>query len=373
MQKAKLMYNYYEFFHELRNNDTDSSVFKKQRNSVYNIFRALGLETKEVLTCRFIGSLLDPNGDHGLGFKPLELFLKSVLKVSDAVDSDANVTLEDVISNNRRVDIVIRNGEHLYPIEVKIWAGDQDTQIGDYYDYYFKKQYKDNKIYYLTPTGWFPTKKSVGNRIDFGRIICLSFNEDISKWLRMLIDSAISPELKSIIEQYIEVINNMCKSAREEKSIIDAIGLNEGFVVTENLKSLISILKTNGDTNGRLQKIIQKSYLTKYLSFDSDKYTIISDPDKSEIEDSDSHAVLYIGTNEIHTKIIAWICVATNLYIGCKKLKPSHGSDWRDECWAYIKPADYNKKMFQLNDCENVLEYSGGIDIDRFLNDIYVE
>ena len=368
------MNNYNDILQDLSNRDIASPVFQSQRNSVYNIFRTLGIETKEVLTCRFIGSLLDPIGDHGLGCKPLELFLGNVLKVSDDVESNANVTLEDVIADNRRVDIVIRNGEHLYPIEVKIWAGDQDTQIGDYFDYYFKKQYKDNKIYYLTPTGWFPTKKSVGNRIDSGSIICLSFNDDISKWLQALIASkTISSDLKSIIEQYIEVIDIMCKSTREEKSIIDAIGINEGFVITENLKSLISILKTNGDTNGRLQKLIQKSYLTKYLSFDSDKYTIILDPEKSEIKDSDSHAVLYIGTNEIHTKIIAWICVATNLYIGCKKLKPSHSSDWRDECWAYIKPDDYKKQMFQLNDCENVLEYSGGIDIDRFLNDIYVE
>ena len=342
--------------------------------SAYNIFLALGIETKEVLTCRFIGSLLDPNGDHGLGFKPLELFLKNVLGVSDAVDSNANVTLEDVISNNRRVDIVIRNGEHIYPIEVKIWAGDQDTQIGDYYNYYFRKKYKDNKIYYLTPTGWSPSKKSIGNTLNKENVVCLSFNEDISKWSQTLIDSeAVCFELKSIIEQFIEVISIMCKTASEEKSIIGAIGLNEGFVITENLKSLISILKTNGDTNGRLQKTIQKSYLAKHLLFDSKKYILVSDPDKSEIKDADSHAIMFIGTNETHPKIIAWICVATNLYIGCKKLKSSHGSDWKDECWAYIKPDDYKKQMFQLNDCENVLEYSGGINIDRFLNDIYVE
>lgn len=368
------MNNYNDFLQELSNHNIASSGFQLQRNSMYNIFRILGIETKEVLVCRFIGSLLDPNGDHGLGFKSLELFLRIVLKVPDEVDSDANVTLEEVISNNRRVDIVIRNGEHIYPIEVKIWACDQNAQIGDYYDYYFKDQCKDNKIYYLTPTGWFPTKKSVGNRIDSGSIIRLSFNDDISKWLQSLIDSkAISPELKSIIEQYTEVIDIMCKTAREEKSIIDTLGLNEGFTVTENLKSLISILKTNGDTNGRLQKTIQKSYLEKHLIFDTNKYSIIFDPDKSEIKDADRHAVLYIGTNGIHSKIIAWICVYNNLYIGCKKLKASHCSDWRDECWAYIKPDDYNKQEFQLNDCENVLKYSGEIRIDRFLNDIYVE
>ena len=123
----------------------------------------------------------------------------------------------DVIDKNRRVDIVIRNGKHIYPIEVKIWAGDQDEQLCDYFYYYFKKmKYDGNKIYYLTPTGWNPSKKSAGTELSNDSISCISFNEDISKWLNELIDTDIDFGVKNIINQYIEVINIMCKSTIEE-------------------------------------------------------------------------------------------------------------------------------------------------------------
>ena len=47
----------------------------------FNIFKALGIEAKEVLTCRFLGAILEPNGAHELGTEPLHLFLKTVLKI----------------------------------------------------------------------------------------------------------------------------------------------------------------------------------------------------------------------------------------------------------------------------------------------------
>ena len=38
----------------------------------YNVFRVLGIQEKEVVMCRFLADLLDPQGDHGCGV----LFLK---------------------------------------------------------------------------------------------------------------------------------------------------------------------------------------------------------------------------------------------------------------------------------------------------------
>ena len=133
--------------------DTKTEDPTEQKNA-YNIFQILGIEAKEVLICRFLGFLLNlPSQDN----RSLKLFLSDVLGVPiQSSMANARVSLEEVIDNNRRVDLVIENGDNIYPIEVKIWAGDQETQLADYYEYYFKGN-NDQKIYYLTPTGWEPS------------------------------------------------------------------------------------------------------------------------------------------------------------------------------------------------------------------------
>ena len=51
----------------------------------YNLFRTLEISGKEVLMCRFLADLLNPEGDHGCGI----LFLKTeaVLQYLDAIHS----------------------------------------------------------------------------------------------------------------------------------------------------------------------------------------------------------------------------------------------------------------------------------------------
>ena len=58
------------------------------------------------------------------------------------------------------------------------------------------------------------------------------------------------------------------------------------------------------------------------------------------IKNADSHALLYIGTTDAHPKIIAWVCVHENLYLGWDTAdeKP------KEKNWAYISPEDYHGK-----------------------------
>lgn len=103
----------------------------------YNIFRVLGIEDKEVLICRFLGDLLDPKGTHGCG----PLFLARFFRLlgteapADAELENAEVVLEEHTDKDRRIDIVIHLSNKVYPIEAKIWAGDQDAQLYDYWAY----------------------------------------------------------------------------------------------------------------------------------------------------------------------------------------------------------------------------------------------
>lgn len=363
--------------------DKGNSLINESEKESFNIFQILGIENKEVLACRFLGSILEPNGWLDLGNKPLEEFLESVLRVNHKLEDDADITLEDVIENNRRVDIVIRNGEYIYPIEVKIWAGDQDSQIDDYYKYYFETlHYKDlngdnKKIYYLTPTGWRPSTKS--NKTSNENVALISF-EKIRNWLSSLTEyKDIKPLAKSILKQYIEVIDSMRNESEVYNAILETIGCaNDNFDRNnKNLKALIEVLSVNGDKNSKLQREIQKSYLLKCLDGRyKDQYEIISDMDADEemIKNiKDNHALLYIKEKK-KGKIIAWICVYENLYIGCKKLKEKYDeTKWRDACWAYLTPERYSKEKFILNDCKNVLKDYGNIDISELLDDIAID
>ena len=100
------------------------------------------------------------------------------------------------------------------------------------------------------------------------------------------------------------------------------------------------------------------------LEYDKKEYVI--NGDLREVS-QDKHAVLSVKKDG---KIIAWICVDEMLYIGCKKLKYGYNKQiWKDECWAYISPQG-NGKKFKLDDCENILQNHGRIDIQKLLDDI---
>jgi len=340
-------------------------------NDGFNIFQILGVETDEVKACRFIGALLDPKEKHGLGETPLKLFLNDVLKVSNEVDPNARIVLEDRIKDDRRVDIVIYNGNRVYPIEAKIKAEDQESQLFDYYNHYFKAD-ENKKIYYLTPTGWKPTSKSIEKKnipcehLSDKQIDCLSFKVDITTWLNRLKDSA-KAEVYGIIEQYKKVIMDMCEKEETKKAILKAAGIEDGFPDKDSecfnkLKALIDLLSANGDTNGDLQRTIQTAYLKKNLKFDKNNFSLCT-ADKNH-----KYAVLAIcetGSSDP----IAWICIETNLYILSNVDVPK----WDNDNWVYLAPNGYSRKnnKYPLNDCKNIITNADKpICIDSFLNDI---
>lgn len=343
----------------------------------FNIFKALGMQYKEVLTCRFLGALLDPHGNHGYGSDALRLFISCVLgETNDGLSDKAEVHLEEVISDNRRVDVVIYNGNTVYPIEVKIWAGDQDEQLQDYYRYFFSEpnHYNGKKIYYLTPTGWEPSSKSKGNLELEKEIQLLSFSKNIRKWLEELKKAKPNnTDVNGILKQYIEVIDEMCENADFENTVRQCIGLNENsdFVVTDRLKALIHLLATNGDTNSTYQQMIQIVYLKKKLKYDLNTYEI-RDIEKDE-KKKNGYARLKIMRKGM-SEPIAFICIETNLYLSCCKERksPCQSKKWHHEDpWAYLCPDGYQKEKYRLNDCKSILdEYTGMIEIDDLLEDI---
>ena len=90
--------------------------------SAYNIFDVLEIQSREVIMCRFLTNLLNPEGMHGCGIRFLKSFIRDVLKmdpVSDTLLLHTEVVKEYPIDKERRIDIFIRNAEYQIPIEVK--------------------------------------------------------------------------------------------------------------------------------------------------------------------------------------------------------------------------------------------------------------
>lgn len=302
------------------------SPVRTEKSNTFNIFRVLGIADKEVLLCRLLGDLLAPNGSHELNEKPLLAFLEQ-LNIADQFSLDAvkraYTVLEEAVDGDRRADVVIHIGDRVIPIEVKIWAGDQASQLYDYYQYFAKvsPQNKTLKIYYLTPSGRAPSDISISSpdnhqRLSPGQYQCLSFREDVSRWIDRLLGEC-GGSLGEILRQFQEVINDMCSEDTILRSIKEAVHLGEGhFERNSNLEALLLILEAN-KTN-ELWRAIRKEYLRQNLRFDKTKYQLI---DVSEEEKG--HAIFAVRALEAG-KQIAWICVDTNLYIVANALKPQY-------------------------------------------------
>lgn len=188
--------------------------------SEYNIFNVLEINEKEVVMCRFLADLLNPEGKHGCGILFLKSFLEDILKeyrMSDTLLAHTDVIKEFVLENDRRIDIVIQNACFFIPIEVKIYA---DEQAGQCFDYY--KNTQNAPLVYLTRFGDIPSEYSRmetgGTKIlSLDNIQCISWADDICRWLTKLLVLLKEP-LKSIIMQYIDAIHMMINK-RDEQSM----------------------------------------------------------------------------------------------------------------------------------------------------------
>lgn len=369
--------NFEQLFQKLKDLPTQSN-----KNEAFNIFKVLGIESKEVLACRLLGELMNPHGAHGLGEEPLHLFLQQIGAPTTENLKNATVVLEETIDNDRRVDIVIYIKDFVVPIEVKIGADDQDKQLYDYYCYFEKQKYneKNFKIYYLTPNGQEPSGFSTSGLEKDKDYKCISFEKDVSTWIENILKELkhdISATVKSILEQFQEVIGNMCAREKSLEKIKEAVHFEEGKFDPENesLKALLYILEAN--QGNELWKAIRKEYLRKNLNMNKDNYelTEISEKDYETIEIPEGKKGYCIFSIKKAGHIIAWICIEKNLYIVAKSLKSDNSSGWNGNegyYWRYLTP-NGKEKAFNLKEPNlEILNNTASIDINNILDQIKV-
>lgn len=200
----------------------------------YNIFHTLGVSAKEVIMCRFLADLLNPEGQHHCGTLFLKTFLTNVLPdvihidlLNDTLLNHTVVETEFTIHDSetimeydkRRIDIVIYNSRFFIPIEVKIGADEQKAQCYDYYEFALKN-YSNAKLVYLTGFGEFPgkysRKASNGRKIVRKKNIkCISWAEDIYDWLTDLLPQIAEPA-KTTVMQYMDAVHSIADKEAHE-------------------------------------------------------------------------------------------------------------------------------------------------------------
>lgn len=329
-----------------------------------NILYMLGVENNEVIICRLLASLIEPNGLHCLGIEPLKIFFKCInvnKKYSDNMLSNAMVETEELISDNRRVDIVIHIDNDVIPIEVKLYAKDQDAQLCDYFNYYKdinKDINKDTyKIYYLTIDGKEPSKSSVGD-LKKENYSCISFLKEIYSFLSDLEKLSIGAEndLIKIIKDFKEVINNLKSDEENMKEIVEKI--TKCFEDNNNQvgNEFLQIVKYSDKIWDEIRFLTLKNSIEEKTN---NKYSLKREiKNKGEL-DFDTHCKYAITYDE---REVAYLAIDLNLYIVIKdkekrknfEVKNSNGDSKKYETnkeyvWKYIK---INDKKWDLRNVD---------------------
>ena len=368
--------------HQAINDILNSSKDNKVTDG-FNIFKVLGIEEKEVIICRLLGEFLDPNGSHGLGHLPLKLFVQNVLQIEDEKEESlksANILLEEAVTTDdsaksyRRVDISIHTQMRVYPVEVKIWAGDQPNQLYDYYHYYFEKEEAENKIYYLTPNGHEPSKYSTKGLKQY---VLLSFNEndkgvaDIKSWLESLLELVDAQndnhrKCMSIIKQFIEVIKEMNEESNNttveiiKKEIIDTAISEDNCDAKAELNAL-AFLCCDRERAKDLLLDIQTKYILKYVNCDRFTFSPVCDDNKPDEYSDEARVHVTMPDRE---DFEAWLSVGGNgLYVITTKVKVERWNNGKNKCsWKYIRRGNkyYDMKSFDYKK----------IDISSELNEV---
>ena len=214
-------------------------LLRKETGSYFNIFEIADIATKEVKICRVIYELLSPLGCHYQGSVYLKLFMETVLGIEN-VDEDelhsAKVFRERIIDEKRRIDLLIETNKRMIPIEVKIYAKEQSDQCYDYYEYVVKFNKKITpQLFYLTRFGNEPSSAGgltcSDDKYSSSNIICISFAQDILRWLELCLKETETLKLAPIREVLLQLMLTIRRFT--------------GQMEDREMKELISLLRTS--------------------------------------------------------------------------------------------------------------------------------
>ncbi len=223
---------------------------KRINGDYFNIFQVATIDYHEVLMCKIIAELINPNGSHGQGDKYLKLFFETVLNLEYNENfSNFKIIKEYLIDKNRRIDIVIETKNLFIPIEVKIYAGEQKNQCYDYFNYAYKKTNNSKiKVYYLTLFGSNPSSYSYKEKELLEKIIPISFSYNILNWINNCIKNTHIDKINIILKQFKEAIEYITENIKDDvkMKIMEKINLSkENFIAAQKIAESINSVKSD--------------------------------------------------------------------------------------------------------------------------------
>ena len=195
----------------------------------YTVFTAIRKENDERTHTTLLYEILKPNLIPGIGDLFLRKFFEEVLNVEYTppvkIIQEHTIPKDDKDDNFGRIDLYIETHDASYPIEIKIYARDQNRQLKRYYD--FAQNQKDNaKVFYLTLNGKQPSGESLDS-LEPHNVVCISFATHIHHWLKSCMSSlAEKNNMKSllgVIEQYKNLIEKITNQKMDESVMNEII------------------------------------------------------------------------------------------------------------------------------------------------------
>jgi hypothetical protein len=188
----------------------------------YNIFRVPRVEHDEENThSRFLADLLNPHGSHGQGHLFLQAFLnrchekQGLLGLADEAYGLPWFIDTEVDTQQGRVDLVItcQRAGYLAAVENKIFAAEQERQIIRYHEWLESRShtYARRCLIFLTPDGRQPV--TAGGC----QCVALSYRRDVSQILRATLSKLTAANLRAVIAQYLDVIENLISGREEDR------------------------------------------------------------------------------------------------------------------------------------------------------------
>lgn len=218
---------------------------KYKDKEVFNLLHSVGFRSQEIMHSKFIATMLDPKGLHGMRNQNLK-FLFDRIGIIGFKTEQAKVEIEQS-AGNRRIDIKINIGNDVVIIENKVWAKDQDRQLADYYTA-CKTSTNRVEVIYLTIDGKKPTKNSLGEILHLNQVKCISYEKHIIPWIDECAIYAAG-RVKTSLEMYSELVSDLINKNKY---------MNEIF---EELKKDKAKLKLAIDVNSALQR---RNYIREF-------------------------------------------------------------------------------------------------------------
>ncbi len=234
-----------------------------------NIFQVLSVSRAEIRHSNFLGWLLDPNGNHGMG----GIFLKKFLREIASSDIETNIDQIEIENMNfqkteirrewKHIDLLIIIEDTVVCIENKVDTVDHSNQLQRYRKIVEEAFPNHKKAYvYLSPSGLAPTSKTEAE------YYALHSYEHIAQQIETVLEvhgHSMIPKVKQYISDYLitlkrEIMKNDSlneianKIYRNHKELIDFVYDNKTDISTEMYEIFEQKIEATGWVMGSKNK-----------------------------------------------------------------------------------------------------------------------